>query len=58
MMDDDPILDAFLDLLSASVATPGVIRPLPADLLKRAVAASADEPIDHEAPIQALWPFE
>jgi hypothetical protein len=53
-MDDDPILDAFLDLLEESVATPSVIRPLPADLLKRAVAASADEPIDHEAPIQGI----
>lgn len=49
--DDDPTLEAFLDLLSASVATPGVVRQLPADLLMRAVAASADEPIDHDAPI-------
>ena len=37
---DDPTLEAFLDLLSASVATPGVVRPLPADLLLRAIAAS------------------
>lgn len=49
--DDDPTLNAFLDLLRESIATPGVVRPLPADLLMRAVAASADEPIDHDAPI-------
>jgi antitoxin PrlF len=49
--DDDPTLDAFLELLTESIATTGVVRPLQADLLMRAVAASADEPVDHDAPI-------
>ncbi len=48
---EDPALDAFLDFLSQSIATPGVVRPLAAALLLRAAAASAGEPIDHDTPI-------
>lgn len=50
--DHDPTLDAFLDLLTRSIAADGGgLRPIPVDLVTRAVAASTDVAIDHEAPI-------
>lgn len=48
---EDPALASFLDLLGKSIAAPGVARPLSALVLARAVAASAGETVDHDAPI-------
>lgn len=48
---EDPNLEAFLDLLSESIATSGVVHPISAEVLMRAVAASGSGPIDHDASI-------
>lgn len=48
----DPTLDAFLDLLTQSMASePEAIRPIPVALLQRAMAATDGITIDHDARI-------
>jgi antitoxin PrlF len=46
----DPTLDAFLDLLTQSIASePETIRPIPVSLLQRAMAVTEDIAVDHGA---------
>jgi antitoxin PrlF len=48
---NDPALDAFLGLLTTSIATTGTVRPVPISLLRRAMTAAEGVAIDHDAPM-------